>query len=201
MRLQRVIDGRLSPPYSKGVVRPPESAQPQSRQPFEEDTPSKRTLTQPKTIRLLSPPSLETCDIFTMEPAFGRLPLGSRRTLLFHEPVAGLPGRRLRRAPSFLSAEQVLANQTVVRRRRTSSSTSPVLLNPNGGYRDGSRMALRSRGRAARSRPAGGTQAARGIGAGPADRCGLECGHAGLASGKGRCGTVPEAGVSEQAGG
>ena len=101
MRRWRMIDGRLSHPYSKGAVRRPEHLRSRPRQPFEEDPPSERTITQPKTIRLLSPPSLENCDIFTMEPAFGRLPLGSRRALPFHEPVAGLPGGDSGRLPLF----------------------------------------------------------------------------------------------------
>ena len=50
----------------------------------------------------VSPPSLETCDIFKIEPAFGRFLVGSHRMLLFHEPVAGLLGSQLRRAPCFL---------------------------------------------------------------------------------------------------
>jgi hypothetical protein len=101
MRLRQVIDRWLASPYIKGVVRRLESLQPLTQQPFEEELPSERTITQSKTIRLLSPPTLETCDIFKIEPAFGRLPNGSRRTLLFDEPVAGLPGWQLRRAPCF----------------------------------------------------------------------------------------------------
>ena len=102
MRMWRVIDGWLSHPYIKGVMRAAGDAQPQHESAIFEEG-NYRDVTRPKTIRLLSPPSLETCDIFTMEPAFGRLPFGSRRTLLFHEPVAGLPGRQLRRAPFFLN--------------------------------------------------------------------------------------------------
>ena len=96
-----LIDCRLPLPYIKGVVGRSCDARPRHPKPFTECLPSERTLTQPNTNRLLSPPSLETCDIFKIEPAFGRLPYGSHRTLLFDEPVAGLPGWQIRRAPFF----------------------------------------------------------------------------------------------------
>ena len=95
------IDAWLGCPYIKGVVWRPKSVQPPPQEPIEEDPPNERTLNQPITICLLSTPSLETCDIFMMEPAFGSLPYGSHRTLLFHEPVAGLPGWHIRCAPCF----------------------------------------------------------------------------------------------------
>ena len=97
-----LIDCRLPLPYIKGVVGQSCAARPRHPQPFMECLPSERTLTQLNTHRLLSTPSLETCDIFKIEPAFGRLPYGSHRTLLFDEPVAGLPGWQFRCAPCFM---------------------------------------------------------------------------------------------------
>ena len=110
MRPRRVIDSRLSPPYSKGVVRPPECGRSQSRQPFEEEPPSERNLH--KTIRLISSSSLETCNISTVKPTFAQAPGWEPSDVAASWACCRASrGVTLRRAPSFFLGCVVLSDQ------------------------------------------------------------------------------------------
>jgi len=102
MRLQWVIDSHFSPPYSKGVTRPPECGRSQSRQPFEEEPPSERNLH--KTIRLISSSSLETCNISTVKPTFAQAPGWEPSDVAASWACCRASrGVTLRRAPSFFA--------------------------------------------------------------------------------------------------
>jgi hypothetical protein len=106
-----MIDGWLPAPYSKGVARWLETAQPQTRQPHEEYPPSERNLTKPKTICPSSP--LISENLRHSQTASRRTNQGSRKgaagRCYLQRLSQGVQRVTLRRAPCFMRPAQAVS--------------------------------------------------------------------------------------------
>ena len=120
IELRWVIDGRLPLPYINGVVRWPGTVWPGTSQPSKEYPPSERSETEPKTIRLIPPSSLETCNISRMKPAFDQASAREPSDVAASWACCRASrGVTLRRAPCFMRPVQALSpnrNTTSIRR-------------------------------------------------------------------------------------